>query len=189
MSKLLISCDIQPQYLGGVNFPLEKFVAYMREFDKVLYFFNNKYSPVNVPDTENTVKEMLRDAGADEALFKKIKFFEKQYWYFRDLIDSGLVSDEELVKLFKMMIVMNVDNAKELTIDQLKKCITNPRVCNKLSSGLMKFYFDPKLIYELLDWNDATVVGGLRKQCLSEIFLYLKGLDIKYKENNQYIYG
>ena len=43
MSKLLISCDIQPQYLGGVNFPLEKFVAYMREFDKVLYFFNNKY--------------------------------------------------------------------------------------------------------------------------------------------------
>ncbi len=84
---------------------------------------------------------------------------------------------------------MNVDNAKELTIDQLKKCITDPRVCNKLSSGLMKFYFDPKLIYELLDWNDATVVGGLRKQCLSEIFLYLKGLDIKYKENNQYIYG
>ena len=189
MSKLLISCDIQPQYLGGVNFPLEKFIAYMREFDKVLYFFNNKYSPVNVPDTEKDVKEMLRDAGADEALFKKIKFFEKQYWYFRDLIDSGLVSDEELVKLFKMMIVMNVDSAKELTIDQIQKCIANPIVCNKLSSGLMKFYFDPKLIYELIDWNDATVVGGLRKQCLSEIFLYLKRLDIKYKENNQYIYG
>ena len=109
--------------------------------------------------------------------------------YFRDLIDSGLVSDEELVKLFKMMIVMNVDSAKELTIDQIQKCIANPIVCNKLSSGLMKFYFDPKLIYELIDWNDATVVGGLRKQCLSEIFLYLKGLDIKYKENNQYIYG
>ena len=51
MSKLLISCDIQPQYLGGVNFPLEKFVAYMREFDKVFYFCNNKYSPDNVPDT------------------------------------------------------------------------------------------------------------------------------------------
>lgn len=187
--KTLISCDIQPVYEGGNKFDLADFVKYMRGFDKILYFFNNKYSPTKVEDTEKDVKLMLRDAGADESLFAKIIFFEKQYWYFRDVIDSGLVSNEDMITLLKLMVQLNETSAQNIDYDTLTKIVKSKRVADKLCCGLWKFEYDPRVLNELADWENSVLVGGLRKQCLAEIELYLGALGIAYTENQKYIYG
>lgn len=187
--KTLISCDIQPIYEGGNKFDMADFVNYMREFDKILYLFNNKYSPSKVDDTQKDVKQMLRDAGADEELMSKIILFEKQYWYFRDVIDSGLVSEEDMITLIKLMVQLNELSAKNIAKDTLQKILKSDIATKKISAGIWKFEYDPKLLNELADWDNSVLVGGLRKQCLAEIELYLKALGINFKENQKYIYG
>lgn len=187
IKKHCVSCDIQPRYASGVPFDLHELVDYLSTFDKVLYLFNDKN--IGVPDTVEDVKKMLIEkGGATPELFKKIKFRPKVYFYFRDVLDSPTTSYEECLKLLKMIILRGVENAAELSIEDLKKCLSCPQMISAIKSGTRHFYYDPSLATDLVNYRDCIEVGGFENQCNIEITLYLDALGINYEKNYKFIF-
>lgn len=184
--KKLVSCDIQPRYATGVPFKLEEFVEYLNGFDDILYLFNDKN--IGVPDTVEDVKKMLADAGASNELLERIKFRPKVYFYFRDVLDSPTTTYEECLKLLKMIILRGVENAAELSIEDLKKCLSCSQMILAIKAGTRHFYYDPTLATDLVNYRDCIEVGGFENQCNIEITLYLDALGINYEKNYKFIF-
>jgi hypothetical protein len=184
--KKLVSCDVQPRYATGVPFKLEEFVEYLNKFDDILYLFNDKN--INVPDTVDDVKKMLASAGASSELLNRIKFRPKVYFYFRDILDSPTTTYEECVKLLKMMILRGVENASELSTQDLSQCLSCPQMIKAIKSGARHFYYDPSLATDLSHYDRCTEVGGFENQCNIEITLYLDALGISYEKNYKFIF-
>ena len=185
--NLCIVCDVQPQYETGCTFDMKEFVQYLKTFNFVLYLFNDW--KVNCPDTEESVKNFLKEKGqaSDEDL-KHIRFQPKVFWNFRDVLDLPEVPWEEAVKLLKMMILRNVEHANELCLSDLQACLSDEKVINKLMRGKLQFYYNPNLANLLTRYSGATNVGGFENKCNLEINLYLDALGIPYEKNFKYIY-
>lgn len=185
--RTVISCDIQPRYSGGVTFDLRTFVKYLDKFDKILYLFNNK--DINVPDTVESVKDMLaKEGGASEDLLNRIHFREKVYYYFRDVLDDPRTNYNECIKLLKMLILRGCENAYELPVHDLKMCLSDSRLIQDILTKKLHFYYDPKLAADLWHYNYCEEVGGFENQCNIEITLYLDALGMQYQKNYDYIF-
>ena len=70
--NLCIVCDVQPQYETGCTFDMKEFVQYLKTFNFVLYLFNDW--KVNCPDTEESVKNFLKEKGQASDSFKRACF-------------------------------------------------------------------------------------------------------------------
>jgi hypothetical protein len=175
-------------YAGAFNFDMKEFISYMEKFDRVIYLFNNRLSPQKTPDTEESIKFWLKTFKPD-INFSNIEFWPKQYWYMRDILDSGLATENQIINLYKMMIMFNRQDAEELDISSLGKIFTSGEIIDNIKSKIWKLWYDPRLIYDMSFWTNIILVGGLKKQCLAEIEIFLKALDISFKENDKYIYG
>lgn len=184
--RSLVSCDVQPRYAGGVPFKMEDFVVFLRKFDKVLYLFNNKN--IGVSDTVDSVKEMLRKAGATDQDFERINFRPKVYYYFRDILDEETTSYRECLKLLKIMILRGVSNAYELTRTDLEKCLTDKKLVDDILMKRKHFYYDPALATDLLNYNYCEEVGGFENECNIEINLYMDAIGMTYKKNYDFIF-
>ncbi len=185
--KKLISVDVQPYYSGGFSFKMEDFVEYLNTYDEILYFFNGK--DINVPDTKDSVIKWLKENRVDDTLLKKIKFYEKVYWYFRDIMDSYKITHQGCVNLLKMMITANEPNGSKLPPASINRCIDNEKLALAIAKGEFKFEADFDILYELMNWKNSTLVGGLRNQCLAEIEIYCDALGISVKNDPEFIYG
>lgn len=187
IKKRCVSCDIQPRYASGVPFDLHELVDYLLTFDEVLYLFNDKN--INVPDTEEDIKKMLIEkGGATQELFNKIKFRPKVYFYFRDVMDSPNVAYDECLKLLKMLILRGVDDASELSENDLCKCLSCPQIIRAIKSGNRHFYYDPSLATDLVRYNNCVNIGGFENQCNIEINLYMDALGLNYEKNYKFIF-
>lgn len=185
--KKLISCDVQPYYSGGIDFKISDFVKYLNRFDKILYFFNGK--DINVPDTKESVIAWLKENGMSDELLKKITFYEKVYWYFRDIMDTYKITHKKCVALLKLMIMLNQPNAAKIPLPLLTRCLDNPTLAANIALGKMKFVADFDMMYELLNWKNSILVGGLRNQCLAEIEVYCDALELNETNDPKFIYG
>lgn len=187
--RKVVSCDIQPRYAGGVPFKLHELIAYLNNFDRVLYLYNDKN--IGVPDTEEDIKKMLQSddpLNLTPELFKKIKFRPKVYFYFRDILDEPTCSYEECVKLLKMLILRGVDNAYDLCRHDLEICLSNNNLISDIEHGIKHFYYDPSLATDLLQFDNCINIGGFENQCNVEINLYMDAMGISYQKNYKFIF-
>lgn len=184
--KKLIICDIQPAYSTGITFSLKELVDYMKQFDTILYLFND--DRVGVKDTSADVVKMLLPAGYSAELDKKVKFFPKAFFNFRDLLDKPEVSFETAVRLVKAMLLHSCPNAKDLPAHILKQALNNSSLERQIKNEELNFYYEPDLAREFVNWYDCTEIGGFQNQCNIEIEVYLTALGVKYTQNKKFVF-
>ena len=181
INNKIIIVDIQPSYRIHMNMDMHDFTEWLNYHDylDILYLYNG---PDLGYEDEGEIREWLYAYGLDSD--RNITFYEKNYGFFRDMMDSG-ASKKEIVTLGKYMIENNISDSRDITIDKV------PGVNKKWLKDDYSIYIpDVKdVIDDFLDKGDVPlVIGGGKHECFGEIILLLKMMDIKYDKESQFIY-
>jgi len=179
-----IVVDVQPGHEDWIDFDIQEFCDWLNNTNRsIIYLYNG---PDLGYEDENEIRWWLFENGLDEDVANGITFFEKNYAFFRDLMDSG-ADDEEIIELGKYMIENDERDSRDIERENQKKI--------KIRS---KFFSDDYMMYipelydflsNFLDKNSyPLLVGGGRDQCLKEVELLLKMMDIEYETDEDYIY-
>ena len=180
-NKKIIIVDIQPSYRIHMNMNMTDFTNWLNHHDylDILYLYNG---PDFGYEDEDEIKEWLYDYGLDDT--RNIRFFEKNYAFFRNMMDNG-ATDEEIIKLGKYMIKNNIFDSRKIED-------TVPGVCEKWINNDKYFIYIPELQDVLLDFLDKgdrpLLIGGGKYECFKEVLLLLQMNDFKWDEESQFIW-
>lgn len=187
MGKLLI-IDVQNSYASHIDGQLyEKLINFSSNFSQVYYL----YDILSGDDLYSEVPEVFLE---NEEFYDSLNILTKEYGFFRSLMDLGLdAEDEELVRLGKFM--------KENGIYDNRQIFENEAIRDKFlitfkNSPLLEIDFDsypislPDDLIESLSClsSGVVLVGGGRNECLKEISLLLKVLDIPHTIAEEFTY-
>ncbi|WP_434716145.1 hypothetical protein [Paraburkholderia sp. A3RO-2L] len=116
MATGLLVVDVQPQY--------DAFCGYIAS--QVATRINNTVKPVSIMwvgdglsnDSEETVREYLRDYGARPQRLAQASFIEKGYGFFRGWMDNGVAS-HDIIKVGRNMLQRGLYSSDEVDLEQL----------------------------------------------------------------------
>ena len=190
MNQLII-IDVQQNFIQSKSL-VDKILKYSKEFDYIVYIYDTMDgSPSDPYDMwENMKKDYL------SGKFCPI-IINKQYDFFRDLIDDEAYSDEFIVSLIQLMIKNNIENGEEILLEEnyLNDDLNN--LCEKFNVLTPDFFakhdtfYIPNELKNELDSkisNNCVLVGGGINECLKEISILLKALNIEHTINKNFCY-
>lgn len=181
--ETLIVVDIQPEYKKYMKFKLSDFCDHLIEEDysKILYLFNGP--DLGFGDSDEILKFLYEDGlDYDEEKIESlptIKFFEKGYAFYRDMMDEDY-SDSDIIKLIKYMLKHDYNTSEDLSDEEWKELDIEDLAPNRI--------FIPDVLDKLKDCNNIVLCGGGRNECLKEIEICLNVLNKPYKLLNKFIY-
>lgn len=185
-SETIIVVDIQPSYKKYINFDINSFCDFLNNHNgQILYLYNG---PDLGYEDENEIFDWLLDNGLNEDKYYNITFFEKNYGFFRDIMDK-YISDDNIVEIIKYLINNNIQDSRNFSEKDKEYLISN---------GISEDYLnDDYSIYlpelynffkSYLNKNNNILVGGGYKECLKEVELLLNSMDINYIKQFEYVY-
>lgn len=176
MSKLII-IDVQETYRSFFTKNLcENIIEFSKNFNQVYFIYDTI-------DGQSFNEDLPFEFMENEEFSGTLNEITKEYGFIRSLMDLGLDSDdEELVKLLRFMIKNNVCDARDIEQDE----DLHNKFLKEFGNGpLMEVSFDDypisipmDLVDSLIDLNNPVLVGGARNECLKEISILLRSLDI-----------
>lgn len=185
IAKNLIVVDIQPAYKKFFsNSLLNSFISYLNknEFKKIIYLFNG---PDLGYEDWGTIQNWLIENGLSEDVYID-EHFEKNYAFFRDVMDTGLMNDDEIIELARYMIktriwdIRDIKNWDKINISQDTK--------EDLQTENYGFYI-PDVAFLLKKLSGSSIlIGGEENSCLEEVRLLLEILKKSYKKERKYIF-
>lgn len=188
--KNLVVVDIQPEYMGGIDF-LGEFVEFLNDnYDEIssITFLYNGYNTLGMV-RENDYKMWWVDYGLDESIVYESRFYDKGYAFFRYCIDSD-IDDDTTTNLVRMMIEKDIDNSRKLDEEFWDEFIE--RYGDEDVRELLEFADDciniPDLMEYLSNYNNIVLVGGGIDECLKEVEIALNALDKPYTTIPKFIY-
>ena len=183
-SNSLIVVDIQPSYKKYFGFKVSDLCDHLinSDYDKILYLYNG---PELGMETKDDILNFLIEDGLDydEEKVEQIPnmtFYEKNYAFFRDMMDDGY-DEDDIIKLIKYMIDNKIDNSQNIDDETFEELDIEP-----LGSG--NRIWIPEVLDELKKYNNIILCGGGRNECLREIEIALKVLNKPYKLLNKFVY-
>lgn len=178
----LVVVDVQPAYKNYIKFNIESFINYIKEqnYSKILYLFNG---PDFGFESEQEIKEWLFEiVNYDEDLCEFIhtfKFYEKNYGFYRDLMDSDY-DEDDIIKLIKYMNDKKETDSRDLKDSEWEKLkIENPKP---------NHIYIPDVIDILKNHNNIHLCGGGKTECLKAVEICLKVLGKDYKLLYKWVY-
>lgn len=188
--KNLVVVDIQPEYMGGINF-LGEFVEFLNDnYDEIssITFLYNGYDTLGMV-REDDYKMWWVDYGLDESIVYESRFYDKGYAFFRYCIDSD-IDDDTTTNLVRMMIEKDIDNSRKLDEEFWDEFIE--RYGDNDVRELLEFADDciniPDLMEYLSNYNNIVLVGGGIDECLKEVEIALNALVKPYTTIPKFIY-
>jgi len=183
-SNSLIVVDIQPSYKKYFGFKVSDFCDHLinSDYSKILYLYNG---PELGMESKDDIFNFLIEDGLnyDEEKveqFPNMTFYEKNYAFFRDMMDDGY-DEDDIIKLIKYMIDNKIDNSQNIDDETFEELDIEP-----LGSG--NRIWIPEVLDELKKYNNIILCGGGRNECLREIEIALKVLNKPYKLLNKFVY-
>lgn len=179
----LIIVDIQKAYAKNINFDIFAFSEYItsQPFRKKLYLYNGPelgFENYNIEVIDWLADHIDYDEDIIDSI-SKIKFVDKGYGFFRNLMDAGLDLDE-IIKLIRYMYDNNITDSRDIEEETYERLgIDDPG-----EDGI----WIPEIMYNLEDYNNIILCGGGETECLLEVELCLKALNKPYKKLKQFIY-
>ncbi len=175
----LLVVDVQPAYRQWAD-PVAR---------KVAQRINNTRRPTTVMwvgegftrDTEYDVQAYLRDAGARPGKLAACRFVEKDYGFFRPMMDSG-ASPEIIVELGKAMRRQGVTSACDLDPEALSDAAAE-QAFNGPGLNLPGWSMDFAKYFA-----GFVTCGGGADECLAEIELLLAVQDKNYQREDALTY-
>lgn len=193
-NKVLVVVDVQPEYKNYIGFSIPDFIEYVAsKYDEgySIYFLYNGYDTLGMVREEEYMS-WLMDWGMEEDLLNNINFYDKGYAFFRSCMDKG-VDDEHTINFVKFLYINDVTDSLDLSEEQWEEFMSNFEDHDNLQDTI-KDNEDcisiPDLMYKLvkLKGKDITVVGGGTNECLREVEIALKALDIDYNVDEKFTY-
>lgn len=185
-----ISVDVQPEYEDVIPFDIVEYYEWMNEsFNEVVVYVNGE--ELGFPNIEEHKQWLVYEKDVPEEIVysDKFEFREKGYAFFRSCMDTGRV--ECLIDIIRYMFDNHITDSRDIDIDD------NPFKDQTNCDDILEFIINsgdtiniPDLMFELKDdgFTKVSVSGGGTNECLEEIRLALKALNIKYTDINNYIY-
>lgn len=178
----LVVVDVQPAYKNYIKFNIESFINYIKQQDysRILYLFNG---PDFGFETEQEIQEWLFEkVEYDDDLCEFIgtfKFYEKNYGFYRDLMDSDY-DEADIIKLIKYMNDKKETDSRDLEDSEWEKL--------KIENPAPNHIYIPDVIDILKGHNNIHLCGGGKKECLKEVEICLKVLGKDYKLLDKWVY-
>lgn len=192
MATLLI-IDVQNTYINYIN--KTNIINSIQELSKNYHYIYYLWDNVSGQEYSSEIPEewSFDEEREDQELSSKFsKIIEKQYGFFRDFMDSQILNEEDLVELIKFMIKHNIVDGREIAenIDLFDKFNIQFEKSDIKNINFDDYFISipTDLIEELKDSNSYVLVGGGINECLREIAILLKSLDIDYQISYEHCY-
>ena len=183
----MIVVDIQPSYHKYHDDITTRLIEYIdkNDFD-ILWFYNGHSMGL---DTKNDVRAYLYEYGLDEEKLFDIQFEEKEYGFFRSLMDEG-VEDHVIISLGRYMMKHHIRDSRDMDNKDFDNLMIDEYERKEIKEILrVDPFFIPDIEPNVIGrYNNCELIGGGRNECLEEIRLYMEMLRMRYHLNNRYIY-
>lgn len=178
-SKIIV-VDVQPFSEEHITFNIPKFMDYLNNSGKILYFFNGEELQF---DKKDGVVVWCLDNGLKEDKLGDVTFSEKSYGYLRGWMDYG-IDDEVIVKALKYMLKKDIWDSRDIQNEKWQSMFLD------IDIPLDDPIYLPRGIdlKKLRAWNNSFLCGGGMGECLKEIQLLMEASNIKYRLERRFIY-
>jgi hypothetical protein len=136
-------------------------------------------------DSVYQIQDFYLENGMEEDTIQNMNFFEKNYAFFRDLMDEG-IDDDVIVELGKLLIGKKIWDWRDLDHDDYETFCSIHDL--DLDRDSYNFNIPDVLFYINKLPDNCILVGGGQSECLREVELCFMMLDKSYTLNHQYIY-
>lgn len=176
-SQKLLIVDVQEHdYKKFIKFDMHDFAKFVNGYKDVLCLFNGD----NLGwESKDQMKEWYNEFDIN---LSKVKFYEKEYGYFRDLMNK--YDEDQIVKLIKLMVQKNITDVRDLDDGEAQKIFGKDFDPDDYPAWVNIDLYNKLKAFG----NNIDVCGGGRNECLEEIEYYLKAMGIKYNLINKFIY-
>lgn len=192
-NNTIVCCDIQLDYNEWIKFDLSDWADFinMNNNKTIVYLYNG---PNMGYADENEQKEWMMNLGIEESVIDNMIFYEKEYGFFRDIMNRGFNHENDIVPLVKYMIDNNINVTDEDVFTEdtwnefsLEYPEVNSKMIDLLKSG--DCYISIPDVTEFLNsYNNIDLVGGGESECLEEIEIIFKALGKNYQTLYEYVY-
>ena len=190
MSQLII-IDVQKSFFQSEKLD-EEILNYSKNFDSVIYIYDTTYcSKLEQYDMWGSMNKSFIEGDFTPVII------EKQYDFFRDLLDDERYSHDFIIKLIKLLITNNLDNGQELLLEENGLQSELNELCDRYNQKTPDFYLQHDTFYlprdllvqiKKLVSSNCVVVGGGLDSCLLEVSILLQSLDIEHTINKEFCY-
>ncbi len=181
----LIVVDVQPTYRGNISFDIWKFLEYVQSFKQVLYIHNGR--DTSNDDRQDVKNWLIEEADYDDDFIDHMDswdWMEKEYGFLRPWMDNG-ADDDFIVKALRFMEKKRENDSRDIEPEVWAKKFPNDWDDAFEDDPLYTPDVDLRLLKK---YNNATIIGGGKNECLKEMELYMQAHKIKTKRNNKFTY-
>lgn len=184
----LLIIDVQNTYRKFCHPLINTIPAFAENFAHIVFLFDNH-------DGQEFNEEVPDEWMDEPEFYDRLNGISKQYGFFRGLMDAGIdAEDEEIVKLGKFMRKNKIVDARDVLENEslkkkyLKEFKHSPLL--NIDFNDYGFYLPEDLIEEIESTirPGVTLVGGARNECLKEVAVLLRVLDIDYTIIEEHTY-
>lgn len=190
--NILMCVDIQPSYENFFSFDKYEFGQLLNNnnYNQIIYLYNGP--DLGMEGEDEIISWLYNECEVEEDVIDKIIFFEKGYAFFRYLMDN-YVDETSIVSIIQFMIKNGFVDSRDLSEEDWNEYVTQNK--NVQSEEVREYLennedaiFIPDLIDFLKKYNNISICGGGKDECLYEVEIALEALGKKYKEINEFIY-
>lgn len=136
-------------------------------------------------ETAQDIGRWYHEHGIPYQVLRRWKWYEKNYAWFRDLMDRGCHERQHLVKLARYMIRNHKWDWRQLTQEDF-----NILKLPGLTIKMVEHYgfHIPDLVFRIRKLNGFDLCGGHVEHCLSEVTLLAEAMNVKLNIIHQWTY-
>jgi len=182
-NRKLAICDVQPEYAKNISFDMHEFCKFAMSYPEVYVLYNG-------PDlgfgNAQSIGRWYNEFGVPFKVLRNWKWFEKNYAWFRDLMDQGCWHKSHLVRLARYMINQRKWDWRDLKKADFAK-LKIPDITIKL---VHQYNFHiPDLVFRIKRLNGADICGGGVNECLDEVMILAEAMHVQLNIINEWTYG
>ena len=194
-NKTIINVDIQPEYQDYMitqGFDLWSWVEFINsnyEDNEIVFLYNGEDTLGMIPLYE--YQDWLLDLGIESEVISNAHFYDKGYAFFRYCIDND-IEEDDISDLVKFMYTNDINDSRDIDEDMWEEFMNVYDHDKNEVRDLLEFAGDclyiPDLMEELKRYKDIVLLGGGINECLKEVEISLKSLDMDYITFSEYTY-
>lgn len=192
--KTFISVDIQPEYAEYFGFRTGDFCNFLNknyeDFGQLIFLYNG--AETLGMTSESDYKMWLMEHDLQESIIEGAKFYDKGYAFFRYCMDNSL-DDDVIANFVRFMYQNDIRDSREMTRDMWAKYLRAHRRIDKTEAyELLRDAGDCVNIPDLMDYlrplRNIVLTGGGVNECLKEVEIAFKALNIPYQTERKFVY-
>lgn len=181
-SSGLVICDVQPSAKNYIHFDMREFCKWAMIYPRVVVLYNG---PEFGFENAGTIARWYNQNGVPGRVLRSWKWFQKNYAWFRDIIDSGCHHRQHVIKLIRYMVKNKKWDWRDLTEEDFAKLKLPTLTIDMVD----EYNFNiPDLAFKIRSLNGYDICGGHVEACLEEVTLLAEALNVQLNVVRKWTY-